>query len=90
MPDDHLVGDAQDFVAVADFTQPGEVVVGRRVDTTGALDRLGDHSRDCVEAFLLDRGDNVVDHQVAALDPGAAGRGDVGCRRVDDVGGPVA
>ena len=87
---DHLVGDQQHLVAVADLAQAGEVVVGRRVDAARALDRLGDHRGDRVRTFLLDRGHDVVDHQIAAVDPTAAGRRHIRCGRVDDVGNRTA
>ena len=82
----HFVGDQQDFIAVANFAQAGEIVLGRRVNAAGALYGLGDHGCDGVGAFYFDRGDDVINQQVSAVDPAAAGGGGVGSGGIDDVG----
>ena len=43
---DHLVGDQQHVVAVADLAHPLEVAVGRDKAAAGVLDRLKDHRGD--------------------------------------------
>ncbi len=56
---DHLVGDEQDFVAVADLAHPLEVAVLGHEAATAVLDRLEDHRGDRVGTLeqnrLLDR-----------------------------------
>ena len=51
---DHLVGDQQHAVAVADFTYPRPVVRRRHDDAAGALDRLGDECGNRVGALKDD------------------------------------
>ena len=83
---DHLIGDQQHLVAVADLAQPREVVGRRRIDPARALHRLGDHRRDRVGAFALDRRHDVVDLHVPGVDSPAARGRRVGRVGVDDVG----
>ena len=45
---DHLVGDQQDLVAVADLAQPREIARRRHDDPARPHDRLGDDRRDGV------------------------------------------
>src|SRR6516165_12403250 len=52
---DHLVGDQQHVVTVADLAQPGEIGGWRHDDTAGTHDRLGDDRRNSVRAFSEDR-----------------------------------
>ena len=52
---DHLVGDEQHLVPVADLAHEREVVVGRIEHAAAAVDRLGDERRDRVGAFADDR-----------------------------------
>ncbi len=77
---DHLVGDQQHVVAVADLADPLEVAVGRDETATGVLDRLEDHRGDRLGALeldpLLDRGRRP--ERVAVLRPAVeVGVGDV-------------
>ena len=82
---DHLVRDEQDFIAVTHFAKTREVVIGRRIDAAGTLHRFGDHCRDAVGTFLFDRGDDVIDQEVAAIDAAAASRSHIRSAGVDDV-----
>ena len=81
---DHLVGDHQHVVAVADLAHPLEVAVGRDEAAAGVLDRLEDHRGDGLRALehdpLLDRGRRP--ERVAVLGPAVdVGVGDVAAAR---------
>ena len=51
---DHLVGDQQDVVLVADLAHPLEVALLRRDAPAGVLERLEDHGRDRLRPLELD------------------------------------
>ena len=81
---DHLVGDHQHVVAVADLAHPLEVAVGRDEAAAGVLDRLEDHRGDRLRALeddpLLDRVGGP--ERVAVLGPAVdVGVGDVAAAR---------
>ena len=81
---DHLVGDHQHVVAVADLAHPLEVAVGRDEAAAGVLDRLEDHRGDRLGPLeddpLLDRVGRP--ERVAVLGPAVdVGVGDVAAAR---------
>ena len=80
---DHLVGDEQDAVAVADRADALEVARGRRERAAGVLDGLHDHHRDRLGAGLDDRRLEVVEQERGELLLGLAGRAVVAVRVAD-------
>ena len=69
-PGDHLVGDQQHVVAVADLADAGEVVVLRHDDPARPLDRLGQEHGDGVRPLALDRPLELVGGRDALAYPG--------------------
>ena len=80
---DHLVGDEQDAVAVADRADALEVAGGRRERAAGVLDGLHDHQRDRLRAGLDDRRLEVVEQERGELLLGLGGRAVVAVRVAD-------
>ena len=80
---DHLVGDEQDAVAVADRADALEVAGGRRERAAGVLDGLHDHHRDRLRAGLDDRRVEIVEQERGELLLGLGRRAVVAVRVAD-------
>ena len=64
---DHLVGDQQDVVLLADLLDLGPVGLRRNDHAAGTLDRLADESGDILRTQLLDLGFQRLGADLAEL-----------------------
>ena len=69
---DHFVGNQQNAVLVADFPQPGPVVVARHRTSQRAGDRLREHGSDGLRVLELDHLLHGIDAKFRALLSGLA------------------